>query len=108
MVGMHPGNSHNIFYLIIIQYLLYLLPWQSRLQDMAKASGVPVVVVEPKEGWHRACGNGMIVPNVGMAMISVLACVSPKPKFQASVFEGGSAMVLKCPVLQTCFKKDVL
>lgn len=51
---------------------------------MAKAAGIPRVVSEMGDGWHKAVGNGMVVPNVGMVLLATFASISPRQKFQAS------------------------
>ena len=48
---------------------------------MALAAGVSVMEIHPYQGWHRGCGNGMVVGNVGMAVLSALACLMPRDKF---------------------------
>ena len=34
------------------------------------------------EGWHAAAGNGMVVPNCGMVILSTLACLEPTQKLK--------------------------
>ena len=65
-------------------------------QDLAEAAGVPVLELHPYQGWHRACGNGMVVGNVGMVVLATVAVLVPRPV----VFD---------PYLNTCIsQRDML
>lgn len=48
-------------------------------QEFADVSGTRIADVSPEDGWHTAVGNGMLVANVGMVVLSVLASLKPKP-----------------------------
>lgn len=50
---------------------------------MAAAAGIDMVEPQIQQGWHRGCGNGMIVGNVGMVLVSVLASLKPTAKLEA-------------------------
>ena len=54
---------------------------------MAAAAGVGLVELDNTSQWHRGCGNGMIVGNVGMVVLSVLSSISPKEDLQAELSE---------------------
>ncbi|CAK9086423.1 unnamed protein product [Durusdinium trenchii] len=54
-------------------------------KDMAAAAGVGLVELDNTSQWHRGCGNGMIVGNVGMVVLSVLSSISPKEDLQAAL-----------------------
>ena len=52
-------------------------------QDLAEAAGVPLIQIEKFDGWHRCMGNGMIIPNVGVAIAAVMSSLKPLPALQA-------------------------
>lgn len=55
-----------------------VVPICADLQDFALACGIPLVDAQACEGWHSASGNGMIVPNVGMAVLAFVSCLEPR------------------------------
>ena len=71
------------------------------MQDLAAAAGVPLVPVGASDGWHRGCGNGMVVANCGMALLAILASLVPKPELQASVWKHTSI-----PCFTFCLKQN--
>ena len=44
---------------------------------------VPAISLRDVQSWHRGCGNGMIIGNVGMVVLSVLASVRPTAAWKA-------------------------
>lgn len=62
-------------------------------QEFADISGTRIADVSADEGWHSAVGNGMLVANVGMVVLSVLASLKPKPAVLKLIADFKSAAV---------------
>lgn len=56
------------------------------VQELAKACGVPLVKIDPQDGWHKACGDSMCVGNVGMVLAAVMISLKPKLPLQARFY----------------------
>ena len=89
----------NIFYIFDL-----LSRGRSRHQELASAAGVPLVSAAGHQCLHQCVGNGMIIPNVGMVVLSVLASLSPSSKFKAGRSKNERYII----VCSRCFAKSCL
>ena len=64
-------------------------------KDLAAAAGIDVVEPQIQQGWHRGCGNGMIIGNIGMVLVAVLSSLKPTPKLEERFLLNKYVLVFK-------------